>query len=577
MLHRTILTSLIAMLIVLGASAGTKAQSIQRDYGQNDYERTRVDRYLDVEVWVDHSDGEYYEGENVVISFRSNRDAFVSIYSIDSRGRVNLLFPVDATDDNFIFGGVTYSLPGKNDDYDLAVTGPEGFENIQIIGSRERFPIPNWYHNSGLVDDWDDRDEFMDYVNATHFVRYGGQRFAYDRAAFYVNEWEEYYYQPVYYPYYPSWTLYGNAYIDYGYGYGFGQSYGYGYGYGSSVYINGIYWGCAPLYIPRLAVGWHTLTIYDSHNYAYETDFHVSRHNTVVFNDRQINPTSTVRSKYKDVRRVGYRDPVKNGYPKFNKNRVVVSTSLDKYGKKGAVVTKTKRTGSNTVGKDGMIKPTRKYERGSTTLVKTKRGYETDAMTAMTTARKQSTQRRSSRTSRGSEVRTSKGKRPSSGYDTNNQAIKNRTEKSSTGRTATTTRRVDQGSKRKSSGSADYYQKRSGSKKQKSSATVRSSNKSPRSTKTLQSTKKKSTSAKTKGSTYKKHSGSRKSSGSTRSVQPKTRTKPSGSTKSVQPKSKSKPSGGARVKSSSGKSSRGSSSTSGSKKFGSKSKGKKRR
>jgi len=232
----------------------------------DDYDHVaRIDRYLDAEVWSNHSDGEYYEGDNIVIKFRTNRDAFVAIYSIDTRGRVKLLFPADPGQDNFIYGGVTYSLPGDDDDYDLIVTGPEGLEHIQMIASPERFPIPNWYHNSGLLFDGDDYYDYMDYLNNRHFIRYSGQRFAYDRAVIFVDEWEEYYYRPVYYPSYPSWSVYGNMYVDYPWG--------------GSVYINGYYWGCAPLYIPRLLVGWHTITIYDHYGYCWESDFHCSRYN----------------------------------------------------------------------------------------------------------------------------------------------------------------------------------------------------------------------------------------------------------------------------------------------------------
>ena len=151
-------------------------------------DRVNIDRYLDVEIWTDHSDAEYYVGDNITVHFRVNRDAFVAIYSIDSRGRVSLMYPSDPAEDNFVRGGVTYSLPGPNDDFDLVVSGPEGMENLQIIASRERFPIPNWYNNSGLVFEGDDRHDYMDYLNERYFVRYAGQRFAFDRAVIFVDE-----------------------------------------------------------------------------------------------------------------------------------------------------------------------------------------------------------------------------------------------------------------------------------------------------------------------------------------------------------------------------------------------------
>lgn len=319
----------------------------------------RIDRYLDVQVWPNRDDAEYYTGDNVVINFRANRDCFVAIYSVDSRGRVNLLFPNDPSDDNYITGGVTYHLPGSNDKYDLRIDGPSGREYLQIVASRERIAVPNWYRNSGLVCDYDDRNEYMDNLNDRYFSRYPGQRFALDRSVMFVKEWEPDYYRPIYYPSYPDWAVCGNVYIDYPWG--------------SSVYINGVYWGCAPLYIPRLLVGWHVITVYDPWGYCWESDFHCNRYHTVVFDRAVVKTSRVVVSRYKEVNVTKWRDPVKNGYPDY----------------KPVVATKTPRGtvtgGDRMIEKGGKMEPTsvddfrpltKKYARGETELVKTDRGYE---------------------------------------------------------------------------------------------------------------------------------------------------------------------------------------------------------
>ncbi|MEW6049804.1 MAG: DUF4384 domain-containing protein [Candidatus Zixiibacteriota bacterium] len=376
MLRKWYLLMVGAALLALAAVPAT-AQNIQRDYDEDqrsdDYrddsyqqdearERARIDRYLDVEVWTDQSDGDYYEGDNVRIHFRANRDAFVAIYSIDSRGRVNLLFPSNRAEDNFVLGDQTYTLPGPNDDYDLVVNGPSGREYVQVIASRERFPIPNWYGNSGLVADEDDRDDYMDYLNNRYFVRYGGQRFAYDRAVLFIREWEPTYFRPIYYPTYPSWSLYGNLYIDYPWG--------------GSVYVNGIYWGIAPLYIPRILVGWHTFTIYDPWGYCWERDVHISRYNTVVLDHRVIRTSSTVVSKFKEVRQVGYRDPVRNGYPHYKETIGKLSARVDgQGGGASGTISRSKTTVGEFAGGD--ISLPKKYARGSTSVRQSSRGLET--------------------------------------------------------------------------------------------------------------------------------------------------------------------------------------------------------
>lgn len=385
MLRKLTIIGLAWSLMLTAGAIAVSAQSIAPARNYENYDQTKIDRYLDVEVWTGHSDGEYYEGDNVVIHFRANRDAFVALYSVDTRGRVNLLFPTYPGEDNFVNGGVTYKLPGGVDDYDLVVSGPEGFEHIQILASRERFPIPDWFRGPELVDDWDDRPEFMDWVNSEHFVRYHGQRFAYDRAVIYVNEWEDDYFRPIYRPSYPSWTVYGNAYIDYPWG--------------ASVYVNGIYWGCTPLYVPRIAVGWHTISLYDHYGHCWEHDFHVSRYNTVVFNRTIIQTSSSVRSKYKDVRVAGYRNPVKHGYPNFESRRKSKGGSSAN-GSGG--VSKRSRNGTSKVkGSQTTVGSIpKKYVRGSAKVVKTDRGYETDASTAVFPSKKRRRQGSTDRTYR---------------------------------------------------------------------------------------------------------------------------------------------------------------------------------
>ncbi len=335
-------------------------QQIDEQQSNENYDRVRIDRYLNVEIWTNHDDDEFYEGDRVKFHYRVSRDAFVAIYSIDSKGRVNLLFPSRPGYDNYVTGGVTHSLPGRNDDYDLIVNGPNGVENVQIIASREPFPIPDWFDNSGLFCDWDDRHDYMDWVNEEYFVKYEGQRFAYDRTSLYVNEWEPNYFRPVYRPYYPNWTTCGNVYVDYWPG--------------SSIYIDGRFWGVTPCYIPRIYVGWHTFTIYDRYNYGWEYDVHVSRYNTVVLDHTIIYTQPGVRSKFKTVRFAGYQVPNKAGYPDFDsKIKVIKQSGAWKTESAGKII-----GDSQGVEKEKTIfTGTRKFVQGSSKVVKTERGIET--------------------------------------------------------------------------------------------------------------------------------------------------------------------------------------------------------
>ena len=541
MLRSAIKTAAVMALVFGLGTVMVSAQNVVIDNDQDPYyyaDRPAIDRYLSAEVWTDHSDAEYYSGDNVTIYFRANRDAFIAIYSIDSRGMVNLLFPAREGDDNFVRGGVTYSLPGPDDDYDLVLSGPQGDENIQIVASREQFPIPNWYHNSGLTCDWDSRNDYMDYLNGRYFVRYDGQRFAYDRAVIFVNEWEPDYFRPIYYPAYPSWSVCGNAYIDYPWG--------------SSIYINGIYWGCAPMYVPRLLVGWHTITVYDRWGYCWESDFHVSRYHTVVFDKTIIHTSPTVASKYKEVRTVGYRDPVKAGYTKFydevntwkserSTGKVVANTQS------GGTVSKQVHNEITKADYESFTAPKKRYVEGDGKLVKGDRGYETSGVEYERTVTNQKT----TKSSTGSSRYETSSKQHTIGSD---EYESSRGSSGKTSKSSSNSGSYDRSSSSSKSSSSDsYYRKQSGSTQSKTSKS------SGRTTTTPKVDKKSSSPSQTGGSsnsrTIHRSPSTTKSSGN--SGGGTLRSQPSQGKSSGSSSGSSKPSGSSKSSSNSSKGKKG--------------------
>ncbi len=85
----------------LSAFAGIVSYDNSVDYAQY----VQRDHYLDAEIWT--SNDEYYEGDKITISFRTNKDCFVSIYNIDTRGQVNLIYPAEPGDAQH------HTIPGK--------------------------------------------------------------------------------------------------------------------------------------------------------------------------------------------------------------------------------------------------------------------------------------------------------------------------------------------------------------------------------------------------------------------------------------------------------------------------------
>ncbi|NNF05796.1 MAG: DUF4384 domain-containing protein [Candidatus Eisenbacteria bacterium] len=100
---------------------------------------------LSVDVWTNVGEGGYvYPGEAVKVSFRTNRNAFVAVYSIDTRGRRTKLFPMYAGDEGFVNRGEKITLGGRHDGYDLVATGPAGTERIVAIASKQPLGHRAW-------------------------------------------------------------------------------------------------------------------------------------------------------------------------------------------------------------------------------------------------------------------------------------------------------------------------------------------------------------------------------------------------------------------------------------------------
>lgn len=339
---KLILVMLAGVLPLMAAPVNAGIVQYDRDIDYSSY--IKYDRFLDVEIWTD--DDEYYQGDNIYISFQADQDCYVAIYNIDTHGRVNLLYPADQYDEAWIEGGAVYRIPDRYDDYDLTVQGPEGVEYLQIVASRKPFVIPDWYESSDLILD-DDPFDFMDFINATYFLSDHNIKRAFDVTSFRVMEWHRHYFRPVHvyhhYDYYSHWDwgLYGAMYIDYPFG--------------ATIYIDGAYWGIAPLFIPRIYYGWHYITVYDRYGYCWEDRISVVRRKSIVLDNTVIRTRPNVKSRFKEVRGKAYLDPVKNGYPEYQKQvrekksyKPVASKSIEGHRYKMA---ENKSTRSNYTGK----------------------------------------------------------------------------------------------------------------------------------------------------------------------------------------------------------------------------------
>lgn len=100
---------------------------------------------LDIKVWTEKDEGAVYRpGEPIKVYFKASRDCYVTLYNIDTEGKVHILFPYGYKESNFVEGDQVYRLPKLSRHKRLIVTGPAGVEYIQAVASLHPFPVPIW-------------------------------------------------------------------------------------------------------------------------------------------------------------------------------------------------------------------------------------------------------------------------------------------------------------------------------------------------------------------------------------------------------------------------------------------------
>lgn len=92
---------------------------------------------LKVSLWVDQSDITYYPGEEIVISAKANRDAYLTIIDVGTSGTVRQLFPNKHQTNNFVRKGQIIQIPSRHAGYKYRIQGPAGTELIKAIVTSE--------------------------------------------------------------------------------------------------------------------------------------------------------------------------------------------------------------------------------------------------------------------------------------------------------------------------------------------------------------------------------------------------------------------------------------------------------
>ncbi len=106
---------------------------------------------IKVNLWVNHPDGVYHDGDTMSIYLSANKDVYAELVYVDASGQSLIIFPNTYEWNNRLRAGKVYAIPNPETDGILKVEPPFGREIIKVYASETPFPIPNGRKVNGLV------------------------------------------------------------------------------------------------------------------------------------------------------------------------------------------------------------------------------------------------------------------------------------------------------------------------------------------------------------------------------------------------------------------------------------------
>jgi hypothetical protein len=95
----------------------------------------------EVVLWTNRSDDLFARGDRMSVFFRTDVDAYVTVFRIDADGHVQVVFPRTPTDDRYVRGGRKYRARGPHHDYTLRVEEYPGEGFLFAIATLDPLPL----------------------------------------------------------------------------------------------------------------------------------------------------------------------------------------------------------------------------------------------------------------------------------------------------------------------------------------------------------------------------------------------------------------------------------------------------
>ena len=156
------------------------------------YDRPRV------EVWTNRGDDPYHTGQNARVYLRADRDAYVTLFRIDTDGRVRVIYPREPWEDNFVRGGHEFEVDGDHSEEAFEIDDYPGVGYVFVVAAADPFD----YAPITSGDRWDYRaiaegrvrgDPYVALTDlAQRIVPTGYGEWDYDMAPYYVERRYDY-------------------------------------------------------------------------------------------------------------------------------------------------------------------------------------------------------------------------------------------------------------------------------------------------------------------------------------------------------------------------------------------------
>ncbi len=139
-----------AALLALGASVWAQEEGGARTILVKPLQQNPPGR---LEFSVDKGCGAVYlHGEKLHVRVKSEQDGYLTIFDFTADGKVHIIFPNAYYQDNFIKGGVEYTIPGRLLPFEFEVAPPDGEEVLfAVVTQTKRDIVPSHYYDFKTV------------------------------------------------------------------------------------------------------------------------------------------------------------------------------------------------------------------------------------------------------------------------------------------------------------------------------------------------------------------------------------------------------------------------------------------